>query len=134
MADQSERRRSILVVEDDADIRKMVCESLEEEGYRTTGAANGAQGLASVDAERPELVLLDLNMPICDGWAFARGMLERRATVPTVVMTAAAKDSINLKELGASALLSKPFSLIALFAAVTLALPLPLPVPLPPLP
>ena len=87
-----------------------------------TGVANGAQGLASVDVEMPALVLLDLNMPICDGWAFARGMLERQATIPIVVMTAGT-DSTVLKELGAIALLSKPFSLAALFAAVTGAMP-----------
>jgi CheY-like chemotaxis protein len=65
-------RSTILVVDDEDDIREMVCAALNSEGYRTVGSSNGRETLELLEAsqERPALILLDLTMPIMDGWDF----------------------------------------------------------------
>src|SRR6266851_3285570 len=66
----------IVVVDDDADIRQAVREVLELEGYRTLGAGNGEEALQLLRSsdEHPQLILLDLSMPVMDGWEFLLGM------------------------------------------------------------
>jgi CheY-like chemotaxis protein len=61
---------TILVVDDDTDLREAVVEALRSEGYRVTAAKNGADALSHLRLERPALVLLDLMMPVMDGWRF----------------------------------------------------------------
>ena len=84
----------VLVVEDDDDLRKAICQVLNDEGIATTSAANGAEALALLEhGERPSLILLDLMMPVMNGWAF-RAKQEgdpRFASIPVIVMTAAAR-------------------------------------------
>jgi CheY-like chemotaxis protein len=65
-------KSTILVVDDDDDIREMVCATLSNEGYCTVGSSNGKDTLDLLEAseERPVLILLDLTMPIMDGWEF----------------------------------------------------------------
>ena len=69
---ESHNRATVLVVDDDDDIRDAVREVLKEEGYRTVGASNGAEALQLLRSsrERPQLILLDLMMPVKDGWDF----------------------------------------------------------------
>jgi serine/threonine protein kinase len=62
--------KPILVVEDDSAVREALVRLLEEEGYRALGAANGREALAFSQAETPRLILLDLKMPVMDGWQF----------------------------------------------------------------
>jgi CheY-like chemotaxis protein len=82
----------ILVVEDDKDLRDSLCEALELEGYSTVGAENGQAALNYLGTgARPCVILLDLMMPVMDGWTFRREMMktESLAAIPVIVMTAA---------------------------------------------
>jgi CheY-like chemotaxis protein len=108
----------ILVVEDNAGIRQAMCEVLEDEGYAVEHASNGQQALDVMASGRlPWLILLDLNMPVMDGWTF-RGIQLRDARlreIPVCVMSAAsqyvgAPPSLRF--------LSKPISIDELLDAV----------------
>ena len=81
---------SVLVVEDDPDVREFMEMLLASSGYRTASAANGAEALERIRAERPCVVLLDLMMPVMDGWEFrARQLADPElARVPVVCVTA----------------------------------------------
>jgi CheY-like chemotaxis protein len=81
--------RPILVIDDDPAILSTVLDILEFEGYPVATAVNGAEGLRCVEQEPPALVLLDMRMPVLDGWGFARTLRERGIILPIVVMTAA---------------------------------------------
>jgi len=81
---------TVLVVDDDADIRETLRELLEDEGYRVRTAADGAEAVATMEADPPCFVILDLMMPVMDGWEVATRMHEeqRLASVPVCVVTA----------------------------------------------
>ena len=108
----------ILVVDDDPSILSTVADILEFEGYTVERAANGAEGLAVVERMRPRLVLLDMRMPVLDGWQFARTLKERGIKLPILVMTAAQDARRWAQEIGAQGYISKPFELPDLLAAV----------------
>jgi PAS domain S-box-containing protein len=84
------RGDAVLVVDDDAHSREVVCRHLEREGWGVVEAADGGQGLAAFAADRPGLVLLDLMMPVLDGFGFLDELGKRfpRHRVPVVVLTA----------------------------------------------
>lgn len=63
-------RATILVVDDDPVVRTALLQFLDEDGYRAVGAENGREALALVESEAPRLILLDLMMPVMDGWQF----------------------------------------------------------------
>jgi CheY-like chemotaxis protein len=109
---------SILVIDDDPAILDTVSEILEFEGYPVLRAANGAEGLRCVEQSRPALILLDMRMPLLDGWGFARALQERGVAVPIVVMTAAQDARRWALEIGATAHLPKPFDLSDLLDTV----------------
>jgi two-component system, chemotaxis family, chemotaxis protein CheY len=104
----------VLVVDDDLSIRLTVSEFLEDEGYQVTTASNGRDALAIIEQERPTLVLLDMRMPIMDGWGFARELRSREINIRLVVMTAARDARSWAEEIGATAYVAKPFDLSAL--------------------
>jgi two-component system, chemotaxis family, chemotaxis protein CheY len=108
----------ILVVDDDLSIRLAVTEILEFEGYQVTTAANGAEALETIERVRPSLVLLDMRMPVLDGWGFARELRKRGVKLPILVMTAAQSASRWAAEIGAQGYLAKPFDLVDLLRAV----------------
>jgi CheY-like chemotaxis protein len=99
----------VLIVDDEPDIRATVAEMLEIEGYSTEEAANGADALAAIERRQPDLILLDMRMPVLDGWGFAAEMNRRDMTIPIVVMTAARDAARWASEIAATASLSKPF-------------------------
>jgi CheY-like chemotaxis protein len=99
----------ILVIDDDLTIQQTVAELLDFEGYAVVTASNGAEGLAMLERGRPSLVLLDLRMPVLDGWAFARAARERGFLLRIVVMTAAHDARRWADEVGARAHVAKPF-------------------------
>jgi CheY-like chemotaxis protein len=99
----------VLVVDDEPDIRATVSAMLEIEGYRVREAANGADALALVELEAPDLILLDMRMPVLDGWGFADELRRRGHRTPIVVMTAARDASRWAGEIAATAFLAKPF-------------------------
>jgi CheY-like chemotaxis protein len=101
----------VLVVEDDASILDVVRSALEAEGYDVCTATNGKEGLDRIAQCTPSLVLLDMRMPILDGWQFARELKRRSIEVPVVVMTAAQNARRWAEEIEADAYLAKPFDL-----------------------
>ena len=108
----------ILVVEDDPERLSTVSSILEMEGYAVERASNGQEGLRVVERVRPSLVLLDMRMPVLDGWDFARILRERNIKLPILVMTAASDARRWANEIGAQGYLAKPFQLPDLLAAV----------------
>ena len=78
---------SVLVVEDDSNISQLLQLYLEKEGYAVTLAADGGQGLAKFHAIKPDLVLLDVMMPVMDGWAVCRAIRAEGKT-PVIMLTA----------------------------------------------
>jgi two-component system, chemotaxis family, chemotaxis protein CheY len=110
--------RPILVIDDDPAIRATVAEILMAEGYIVATATNGADGLQSLDRLDPALVLLDMRMPIMDGWGFARALQSRGVRVPILVMTAAQDARRWAHEINAQGFVAKPFDLLDLLDAV----------------
>ena len=110
--------RPILVVDDDPTILATVSETLDLEGYPVVTATNGAEALEQLERQLPSLVLLDMRMPVLDGWGFIRAVRERGLSPTVVVMTAAADARRWASEIGAQGVLAKPFDLDELIAAV----------------
>jgi CheY-like chemotaxis protein len=109
----------VLVVDDDEAIREFVRDALELHGYRVVTAEDGAEGLAALREVDPCIVLLDMRMPVVDGWEFVRRYRQdAERTAPIVVMTAAADARRWCDEVGGDDLLSKPFGLAHLYAVV----------------
>jgi two-component system chemotaxis response regulator CheY len=112
------RAPGILVVDDESEIRRMVSDILRGEGYLVLPATNGAEALAVIDGARVSLALLDMRMPVLDGWGFARELRERHSRVPVIVMSAAVNAQQWADEIGAAGCLSKPFDLLELLTEV----------------
>ena len=108
----------ILVVDDDPTILATVSEALDFEGFPVMTATNGAEALELVDRNWPSLVLLDMRMPVLDGWGFMRAVRERGLNLTVVVMTAAADARRWAREIDAQGVLAKPFELDDLLGAV----------------
>ena len=108
----------VLVVDDDEMIRAVVRDALEFDGYRVVEAPDGAAGLAVLDGLEPCIVLLDMRMPVLDGWGFSRAYRARDHRAPLVVMTAAENADRWCLEIGGDGCLPKPFDLDGLLALV----------------
>jgi two-component system, chemotaxis family, chemotaxis protein CheY len=109
---------TVLVVDDDTSILDTVTSILTGEGYDVVSAATGEEALAAVARSQPLVILLDMRMPVMDGWAVARALRERGINVPIVVMTAAESAKRWADEVGAEGYLAKPFGLDDLLMAV----------------
>ena len=114
--------RPILVVDDDEPLRRLLFWTLTDEGYAVLAAADGAVALALVHAEPPGLNLLDMRMPVMDGWEFARRYRARPGPHAPIICVTAAPDAAAVAargaQIGAVASLSKPFDLEELLALV----------------
>jgi CheY-like chemotaxis protein len=108
----------VLVVDDDPSILDTVSSILEGEGHQVAAASGGEEALSMARAWHPTLVLLDMRMPIMDGWAVAKSLRDSGSRVPIVVMTAAENASRWADEIGAAGHLDKPFGLDELLAVV----------------
>jgi two-component system, chemotaxis family, chemotaxis protein CheY len=103
---------SVLVIDDDASIRDFLEAALSDAGYRVRTAENGAVAMDAVGGFGPDLILLDMRMPIMDGWAFTHVYRDRPPPhAPIVVMTAALDAAQRAAEVAADGYLAKPFSL-----------------------
>ncbi len=113
----------ILVVDDERTIRELVCEVLADEGYEAVGAGNGAEALQAIE-QNPSfaLVVLDMWMPVMNGWQFAAEVAERGLKVPIVVMTAAREARHRADEIGAVGYIGKPFDVDQFIEAVESAI------------
>ena len=112
--------RHILIVDDDALMRRSVSLHLEQNGYRTTTAASAEDALALARRDRPDLVLLDLGLPGMDGLQAIRHFQRDMEDVPVIFVTARRRelDTIVGLELGADDYITKPFNLDILTAHV----------------
>jgi two-component system, chemotaxis family, chemotaxis protein CheY len=108
----------ILIVDDDPSIRQVVQEILDLEGYQTAVAEDGAQALSVLMTYPARLILLDMRMPVMDGWTFVRRLRDQGNTTPIVVMTAASDASSWAAEVEAAGVLPKPFELDEILTTV----------------
>src|SRR5687767_1490271 len=101
--------KTVLVVDDEVDIRAVVEMTLTDAGYEVTTAEGGVEALRSVDQALPAVILLDMRMPVMDGWDFARRFRERyNHHAPIIVMTAAENTRARAEEVGAEDFIGKP--------------------------
>ena len=110
---------SVLVVEDDRNIAELLQMYLEKEGYTVTVAADGGQGLSKFRANKPDLVLLDVMMPVMDGWAVCRAIRAESAT-PVIMLTAKGEtdDKVAGLKQGADDYITKPFEMKEVLARI----------------
>ena len=111
---------AILVVDDDAPIRRMLDRTLSAEGYAVETAADGGEALAAVERSAPDLVVLDVGMPGVDGLAVSRRLRAKGLGVPVLLLTArdSVPDRVAGLDAGADDYLVKPFATEELLARV----------------
>jgi CheY-like chemotaxis protein len=108
----------ILVVDDDPSILDVISMALQLAGYSTETATNGLEALEAVERLHPALVVLDMRMPVLDGWGFARELRTRGIHLPILVVTAAQDAGQWAAEIGADGVLPKPFDIMELLSSV----------------
>ena len=110
----------VLVIDDDVALREILRDCLEAEGYAVDVAVDGRDGLDRLQHRRPRVILLDLMMPVMDGWTFRAEQLARDelARIPVIVLSAAHGARRQAELLGAAAIIEKPFDLDSLCATV----------------
>lgn len=110
-----------MVVDDDPTILATVADALDLEGFPVLTATNGQEALDALERnalKQPQVVLLDMRMPVLDGWGFMSAVRERGFRLSVVVMTAASDARRWAREIDANGVLSKPFELDDMLAAV----------------
>src|SRR5262245_43168184 len=115
------RRRTVLVIEDDHDIREALCEALEARGFTALSAMNGREGIELLrhlppNTYRPSVILLDLMMPVVNGWDFLAQLRQNYflRNIPVIVVSATDEQRAPSEIAG---FLKKPFDFEALLAA-----------------
>ena len=110
---------SVLIVEDDRNIAELLQMYLEKEGYAVTTAADGGQGLSKFRAIKPDLVLLDVMMPVMDGWSVCKA-IRAEATTPIIMLTAKGEtdDKVQGLKSGADDYITKPFEMKEVLARI----------------
>ena len=116
------RSASVLVIDDDPDVRGFIAAALEEQGYRVRQAGNGRKGLAEVERERPDLVILDFIMPGMSGAEVARKILAKAPEQPILFVSGYSETEAVKRTAPESPLLAKPFRADALAKAVRRAI------------
>ena len=120
MSDPAKPR--ILVVEDDPDLRQILRLQLTSQGFAVVEATDGAAGFAAVQRERPSCVILDLMMPVVDGFGFLKRVrsVEDHQDIPVIIVTASEDERNRIRgfQYQADAYMSKPYDLDALVAEI----------------
>ena len=121
--DRSESLVTILIIEDEPAIRRLLRTTLNAQGYQVGEATTGAEGLAAIASQAPDLVMLDLGLPDIDGLEIIR-RLRSDSSVPLIVLTARSDERTKVKalDLGADDFVTKPFGAEELVARVRTAL------------
>jgi len=110
---------TVLLVDDDPDLLDLVAEALQMHDYEVVTAHHGLEALERIEQGRPQLILLDMRMPIMDGWAFAAECRRLYGhEIPIVVVTAAEDVKRRAEEVGAEGYLGKPFNLRQLYDVI----------------
>ncbi|MEK5445082.1 response regulator transcription factor [Fredinandcohnia sp. FSL W7-1320] len=115
----------ILVVDDDSHIRELICVILSKEGFSIEEATDGKDALSLLEAERIDLIILDIMMPNMDGWSFCKEIRRYYSdTLPILMLTAKGETAQKVKgfNLGADDYLVKPFDVAELVARVKVLL------------
>lgn len=110
---------TILIVDDDEKILRLLAIALSRAGYKVSTAASGAEGLRQFYTLRPDLIILDLMMPVMDGWQVCQ-RIRQVSTVPIVMLTALSREDLMIRGLdyGADDYLTKPYSTELLLARI----------------
>lgn len=111
----------VLVADDEPALRKLLKTNMELEGYETLEASNGAEVLACVERDNPDIILLDIMMPVMDGWEVMTALAANPEYSQKVILVSAkASDDAQLQgwELGADEYITKPFDLDSLLQRV----------------
>ena len=105
-------RTRVLIVDDDPDILLILRTDLDAEGFETSLAADGETALRRIEEDRPDVVILDVMMPVLDGWATLEAMTAGGRRPPVIVLTAktSAQDRERAARLGADRYITKPFA------------------------
>ena len=107
-------RQTILIIEDEQDIRELLVYNLQKEGFATLDCGDGVAGLETARSKQPDLILLDLMLPVLDGLSVCRELERDRNTssIPIIMLTAKGEemDRVVGLELGADDYMVKPFS------------------------
>ena len=111
----------VLLVDDEPDILLMLRMSFEDEGHEIVMAADGRMGLERLAESKPDIVVLDMMMPVIDGWGVLEAMRLEGLTTPVIVVSAKSdpRDCRKALELGAVEYVVKPFDLDRLLALAT---------------
>jgi excisionase family DNA binding protein len=106
----------VLLVDDDERVRELVRVTLEYEGYTVEEAGSAEEGMAAIDAARPDLILLDVMMPHVDGWEMLRRIQERHGAgaIPVVMFSGTVDEPSEATARGAQGFVGKPFDMQAL--------------------
>lgn len=111
-------RRHILIVDDDPLLREAILEVLKLEGHPAKEAPDGEEALRAIEGHRPDLLLLDLDMPIMDGWELAWALRCRSIEVPIIVITADEDARHRAGAIPAVEFFHKPFEMPEFLSAV----------------
>ena len=111
--------KKILIVEDEANIRELLRLYLEREGYAVLEAENGVEGIKRWKSDKPDMLLLDVMMPVMDGWAVCRE-IRAESDVPIIMLTAKGEtaDRVSGLEMGADDYIVKPLEMPEVIARV----------------
>jgi DNA-binding response OmpR family regulator len=114
------QRKTLLIVDDDADLRGAVADQLQAEGFDTLEAATGAEGAREAGVRKPDLILLDVDLPDIDGREVCRQMRREGVSAPVIMLTAAAadEDTVAGLESGANDYVTKPYKFAVLLARI----------------
>ena len=114
------RARRVLVVDDDEQLRYVLCETIAEGGYEVEAASNGREALTVIARWEPDLIVLDLMMPVMDGYSFRQEQrrLGLADGVPVIVLSASREMPAAAERVGADAAVPKPFDLNQLLDTV----------------
>jgi two-component system chemotaxis response regulator CheY len=112
--------RIVLIVEDEASIRQVIADVLRDRGFNPLPAANGADALRLLDSVRPDVMVLDLLMPVMHGWAFMESYIAKTdgRPIPIVVVSVNPALPRSFNRLGVRHVVAKPFEVDALLEAV----------------
>ena len=113
-------RPRILIVDDEPDVLLLLRVNLEGEGFSTVLAADGETALLRIEEDNPDIVLLDVMMPVLDGWGVLRVLAERPGSPPVVIVSAKTTDQdlARAYQLGVADYVTKPFSVDELVTTV----------------
>ena len=120
----SDRARLVLVVEDDLSIRNVITDVLEDRGFRVSTAENGAEALEYLEYLEPDVMVLDLLMPVMHGWAFMESYFDKTGgrPIPLVVVSVNPALPRSFNRFGLCEVVAKPFNIDDLVRAVEEAL------------